>query len=132
MKWVLLNDYGTDIHYNLTRYVYFITRQILSTNVCLNQVKIVSMIRKYHNHKLQINPWPRKEEPHNTQETRGRQKGKTTSSLFSINMIAKLEQTQSNGTNNQQRINNNRSTTLERRILTLLHYRTHTHYNRLY
>ena len=132
MKWVLLNDYGTDIHYNLTRYVYFITRQILSTNVCLNQVKIVSMIRKYHNHKLQINPWPRKEESHNTQETRGRQKGKTTSSLFSINMIAKLEQTQSNGTNNQQRINNNRSTTLERRILTLLHYRTHTHYNRLY
>ena len=130
MKWVLLHDYGTDIHYNLTRYVYFITRQILSTNVCLNQVKIVSMIRKYHNHKLQINPWPRKEEPHNTQETRGRQKGKTTSSLFSINMIAKLEQ--SNGTNNQQRINNNRSTTLERRILTLLHYRTHTHYNRLY
>ena len=35
--------------------------------------KIVSMIRKYHNHKLQTNPWHRKEEPHNNHETSGRQ-----------------------------------------------------------
>ena len=31
--------------------------------------KIVSMIRKYHNHKLQKNPWHREEEPHNNHET---------------------------------------------------------------
>ena len=31
------------------------------------------MIRKYHNHKLQTNPWHREEEPHNNQETSGRQ-----------------------------------------------------------
>ena len=31
--------------------------------------KIVSMIRKYHNHKLQTNPWHREEEPHNSHET---------------------------------------------------------------
>ena len=27
--------------------------------------KIVSMVRKYHNHKLQTNPWHREEKPHN-------------------------------------------------------------------
>ena len=31
------------------------------------------MIRKYHNHKLQTNPWNREEEPHNNHETQGRQ-----------------------------------------------------------
>ena len=31
------------------------------------------MIRKYHNHKLQTNTWQRQEEPHNNQETPGRQ-----------------------------------------------------------
>ena len=31
------------------------------------------MIRKYHNHKQQTNPWHREEEPHNHQETTGRQ-----------------------------------------------------------
>ena len=31
------------------------------------------MIRKYHNRKLQTNPWHRKEEPHNTHEKPGRQ-----------------------------------------------------------
>ena len=31
--------------------------------------KIVSMIRKCHNHKLQIKPWNREEEPHNNLET---------------------------------------------------------------
>ena len=35
--------------------------------------KIVSMIRKYHNHKLQTNTWYREEEPHNNHETPGRQ-----------------------------------------------------------
>ena len=28
---------------------------------------------KYHNHKLQTNPWRREEEPHNNHETPGRQ-----------------------------------------------------------
>ena len=35
--------------------------------------EIVSMIKKYHNHKLQTNPWQREEEPHNNHETPGRQ-----------------------------------------------------------
>ena len=30
-----------------------------------------SMIRKYHNHKLQTNPWYREEEPHNNHEKPG-------------------------------------------------------------
>ena len=33
----------------------------------------VSMIRKYHNHKLQPNQWYLEEEPHNNNETPGRQ-----------------------------------------------------------
>ena len=36
-------------------------------------VNIVSMIRKYHNHKLQTTPWHREEEPLNHHETPGRQ-----------------------------------------------------------
>ena len=35
--------------------------------------KIVSVIRIYHNHKLQTNPWLREEEPHKNQETTERQ-----------------------------------------------------------
>ena len=35
--------------------------------------EIVSMIRKYHIHKLQTNPWHRKEEPHNNHEAPERQ-----------------------------------------------------------
>ena len=33
----------------------------------------MSMIRKYHNNKLQTNPWHREEEPHNNHKTPGRQ-----------------------------------------------------------
>ena len=36
-------------------------------------LKIVSMIRKYHNHKSQTIPWHREEEPLNHQETPVRQ-----------------------------------------------------------
>ena len=36
-------------------------------------IEIVSMIRKYHNHKLQTIPWHREEEPLNHHETPGRQ-----------------------------------------------------------
>ena len=35
--------------------------------------KIVSMIRKYHNPKMQTNQWHREEEPHNNHVTSGRQ-----------------------------------------------------------
>ena len=54
------------------------------------------MIRKYHNHKLQTNPWHREEEPHNNHETPGRQtkQSKATSSRFLV--IDKIEWTQSN------------------------------------
>ena len=78
------------------------------------------MIRQYHNHKLQINPWYREEEPHNNHETPGRQTKQIyqlSLSLFPIETITKLEWTQSNahnnrshnGSNNQIRINNNRT-----------------------
>ena len=39
----------------------------------LPHLKIVSMIRKYHNHKPQTTPWHREEEPLNHHETPGRQ-----------------------------------------------------------
>ena len=49
------------------------------------------MIRKYHNHKLQTNPWHREEESHNNHQTPGRQLSKATSILFLTKMTAKLE-----------------------------------------
>ena len=59
------------------------------------------MIRKYHNHKLQTNPWHREEEPHNNHETPEEDKqSKATSSLFPVKMVAKLEWTQSNAQQN--------------------------------
>ena len=39
----------------------------------LPYIKIVSMIRKYHNHKPQTTPWHRKEEPLNHYKTPGTQ-----------------------------------------------------------
>ena len=65
--------------------------------------KLVSMISKYHNHKLQTNPWHREEEPHNNNETPGRQ-SKATNSLLPIKMIAKLEWTQSNAQQNIEQL----------------------------
>ena len=84
-------------------------------------IEIVSMIRKYHSHKLQTNTWHREEEPHNNYETTGRQKSKATSSLLPIKMIAKLEWTQSNAQENIEQLQNptmgvtinNESTTTE-------------------
>ena len=74
--------------------------------------------------KLQTNPWHREEEPHYNHETLGRKQSKTTSYLFPIKVIAKLEWTQSkaqqniindshNESNNQQWINKNWTTSLE-------------------
>ena len=56
--------------------------------------KIVSMIRKYHNHKLQTNPLHREEKPHSNHQID--KQSKAASSLFPIKMIAKLEWTQQN------------------------------------
>ena len=41
--------------------------------VSISKEYLVSMIRKYHNHKLQTNPCHLEEEPHNNHETPGRQ-----------------------------------------------------------
>ena len=84
------------------------------------------MIRKYHNHKLQTNPWHREEEPHNYHETPGRQIKQSNSSLFPIKMIAKLELTYSNAQQNIEQLQNliigvtinNESTTTEPRLRT--------------
>ena len=39
-------------------------------HVTCSSTKILSMIRKYHNPKLQTNPWHHKKEPHNNHETK--------------------------------------------------------------
>ena len=46
---------------------------VFLTNEFFTIKKIVSMIRKYHNHKLQTTPWHREEEPLHHHETPGRQ-----------------------------------------------------------
>ena len=75
------------------------------------------------NHKLQTNPWHLEEEPHNNHEAPGRQtKQSNLSSLFPIEMIAKLEWRQSNAQQNIEQLQNptmgvtinNKSTALER------------------
>ena len=63
------------------------------------------MIRKYHNHKLQTNPWHCEEEPNNNHKTPVRQ-SKKTSSLFPIEMIAKLKWTQRNAQQNIEQLQN--------------------------
>ena len=42
-------------------------------NICYIQLKIVSMLRKYHNHKLHTNPWQSEEESHGNNKTPERQ-----------------------------------------------------------
>ena len=64
------------------------------------------MIRKYHNHKLQTNPWHHKEEPHNNHETPGRQTKQSNQLSRPIKMIAKVEWTQSNAQQNIERLQN--------------------------
>ena len=85
------------------------------------------MIRKYHNHKLQTDPWHRKEEPHNNHETPGRQTKHDDQLSLPLRddcktiMNTKLGTTKHrtiteshNGSINQQRVSNNRTTALER------------------
>ena len=64
------------------------------------------MIRKYHNHKLQTNPWYHKEEPHNNHETPSIQTKQSNQLSFTIEMIAKLEWTHSNAQQNTEKIQN--------------------------
>ena len=80
------------------------------------------MIRKYRNHKLQTNSSRREEEPHNNLTRYQKDKeSKAASSLFLIEMIAKLKWTQSNTQQNIQQLQNptmgvtinNESTTIE-------------------
>ena len=83
--------------------------------------KTVSMIMKYHNHKLQTNPWHHEEEPHTVTRHQEDKQSKATSSLFPIKMIAKLEWTLCNAQQNIEQLQNptmgvtinNKSTTTE-------------------
>ena len=94
---------------------------------CTDSSKIVSMIRKYHNHKLQTILWHGEEEPLNHQETPGRQiKQSNQLSLphqDDCNTRTDTKQRTAkhrtftdshNGINNKQKVNNNRTTALER------------------
>ena len=65
---------------------------------------IVSMIRKYRNHKPHTTAWHREEEPLNHHETPGRQIKHTISFLFPIKMIAILEWTKSNVQQNREHL----------------------------
>ena len=86
-----------------TYHIFKVTKEkqiSLLTSEISSLVKSHKNIRKYHNHKLQKKPWTREEEPHNNHETPGRQTKQRNSSLFPIEMIAKLEWTQSNAQQN--------------------------------
>ena len=67
---------------------------IIPQSHCRQTTKIVmSMIRKYQNHKLQTTPWHREEEPLNHHETPGRQIKQSNRLSLPIKMIAILEWT---------------------------------------
>ena len=65
----------------------------------------MNIIRKYHNHQLHTNSWHREEKPHNNHKTPERQ-SKATSSPFLIEIIAKLELTQSDAQQNIEHLQN--------------------------
>ena len=72
------------------------------------------MISKYHNHKLQTNPWHHEEEPHNNQKTPGRQTNPSRwlQNRMDIKYCTTKHRTITethNGSNNQQRNNKNRT-----------------------
>ena len=85
------------------------------------------MIRKFHNHKLQTTPWYREEEPLNHLETSGRQI-KQSNQLFlphqdDCNTRMDIKYVQQNieqlqtptmGVTINKKVNNNRTTALER------------------
>ena len=60
-----------------------------------------------YDQEIQTNPWHHQEEPHNNHKTPGRQtKQSNQLSLFPIEMIAKLEWTQSNTQQNIEQLQN--------------------------
>ena len=84
------------------------------------------MIRKYHKHKLQTNPWHREEEPQNNHDTPGRQTKQSNQLSLPHQDDCKTRRdikkrttkhrtfTEShNGSNSNQQVNNNRTTALE-------------------
>ena len=85
------------------------------------------MIRKYHNHQLQTNPWHCEEEPHNNHDTPGRQTKQSNQLSLphqydrKTRIDIKLHTTEHrtitdshNVSNNEQQVNNNRTTAVER------------------
>ena len=85
------------------------------------------MIRKYHNHKPQTTPWHHEEEPLNHHETPGRQIKQSNQFYIPLQddcnsrrdikycTTKHITITDShNGSNNKQKVNNNRTTALER------------------
>ena len=84
------------------------------------------MIRKYHNHKPQTTPWHREKEPLNHHDTPGRQTKQSNqpplphqddcNTRFDIKLRTTKHRTitDHNGSNNKQKVNNNRTTALER------------------
>ena len=76
------------------------------------------MIRKYHIHKLQTTPMHRKKEPLNHHETPGRQiKQSNRNTRMDIKKRTTKHRTITNsynGSNNNQKVNNNRTTVLKR------------------
>ena len=87
----------------------------------------MSFIMKYHNHKLQTNPWHREKEPHSNHMTPGRQTKQSNQLSLPHQDDCKTRRdikqrttkhrtiTEShNGSNNKQQVNNNRTTALER------------------
>ena len=66
MKGELVNNFKANTN--------FLKQTLLICKICFTVIiKIVSMTRKYHNHKLKANPWHREEEPHNNHQAPGRQ-----------------------------------------------------------
>ena len=65
---------------------------------------IVSIIRKYNNHKLQTNPWRREKEPHNNHETPGRLTKQGNQFSLPHRDDCKIECIQSNAQQNSYRI----------------------------
>ena len=81
----------------------------------------MSMIKKYHNHKLQTNLWHREEEPHNNHETQGRQTNQSNQLSFPQQGDCKTRKTQGNAQKHIEQLQNptmgetisNESTTTE-------------------
>ena len=61
--------------------------RVSSPNHTFSWAKKVSMIRKYHNHKLQTNPWLHEEEPHNNHDTPGRQTKQSNKLDLAVNQL---------------------------------------------